>query len=426
MPACLRRTRPWLIALFLLMLLAPGCSSRAGSEATPTPGPLPPALQRLLDDVSTLRELSPPPTLNVQFVSRSQVPALVKHLLTDDDHRWFARTTTLYRLLGHLRKDQDYESVYLNFAGSDVLGLYSPVDHELWVVHDDGTSIDFEHLAPREKQTLAHEMVHALQDYHFNLNAIDRSVVNDLDLDLASTCVIEGDAVTYANLFAGRFLAAPVAGRFVLVGLPSSGADTPVSISRELYFPYQDGATWIQGVSEKHGAAGVDALLTQPPKGTAYVLHPERLDAGWQPAAVTLPDLTSALGEGWKRDSGGTFGEFELRNYLQLHIPGGTAASVAAGWDGDHYDVYVDGGQSVAAFRIQFPDAGQADDFLAAQKTFLTNAQGKSSADGLITYIQTPEGNVTATVPAAGSQVIFVIGSSRAAAQRAIEALLRA
>jgi hypothetical protein len=423
MPKRLPKTTRWL-AVFLVVLLASACSNRSQPEATATAGPLPPDLQQMLGDVATLRELSPPPTLKVQFVSRSQVAALVKRLLTDDDHGWFARTTTLYRLLGHLGKDQDYESVYLNFTGTDVLGLYSPVDHELWVVHD-GTSTDLGDLGPQEKQTLAHELVHALQDYHFNLDAIDRSVVDDLDADLTSTCVIEGDAVTYASVYADRFLSAPIAGRFVLVGFTTAAANTPASISRELYFPYQDGAAWIQGVNEKRGSAGIDALLTQLPKNTAYVLHPERLDAGWQPATVALPDLAAAIGGGWKRDSGGTFGEFELRNYLQLHIAGGTAASVAAGWDGDHYDVYVDGSQSVAAFRIQFSDAGHADDFVASQRDFLANAQGKATVDGAITYTQTPDGNVTATTQASGGQVVFVIGSSKSATQHAMEALVR-
>ncbi len=424
MPIRLRGAAPWLLAL-LLLLLTPACSIRGGSATTPTPGPLPPALQQMLDDVSKLRELPPPPTLKAQFVSRSQLPALLKRLLTDDDHRWFAQTTTLYRLLGHLRQDQDYESIYLNFASAGVVGLYSPVDHELWVVRDDGASVDFDHLPPQEKQTLAHEMVHALQDYHFDLAAITRSVANDLDLYLASTCAIEGDAVTSANLFAGQLLSTRMLGRTLLIGRPASGSDTPASITREFYFPYQDGATWIEGVRGKHGAAAVDALLTQPPKGTAYVLHPERLDAGWQPASVTLPDLAPALGDGWKRESGGTFGEFELRNYLQLHVPGGTAASVAAGWDGDHYDVYVSGNQRVATFRMQFASPGQASDFRGAQRAFLANAQGKATVEGAITYTQTADGNVTATIKASGSEVVFVIGSSKAATQRAIETLLR-
>ncbi|HEY5477658.1 MAG TPA: hypothetical protein VIK11_13195 [Tepidiformaceae bacterium] len=420
-PRTLGTARSFLI--LLVVLVAGACSSRSDSGPTPTPGPLPASLQQIMNDVSTIRELSPPPTLNVQSVSRSQVPALVKRLLTDDDHRWFARTTTLYRLLGHLRKDQDYESVYLNFSGSDVLGLYSPVGHELWVVHDDGSNFDFDHLASQEMQTLAHEMVHALQDYHFNLDAIDRSVTNDLDTDLTATCVIEGDAVTYAGIYADRFLAAPIASRLTLVSLPAA-SDAPASLTREFYFPYQDGAAWVEGVQAKHGAAGVDALLQQIPHGTAYVLHPERLDAGWQPASVSLPDLSASLGNGWARESGGTFGEFELRNYLQLHIPGGNAATVAAGWDGDHYDVYVNGSQSVAAFRLHFADTAGANSFLAAQATFLAGAQGKATRQGAITYTQTADGNVTATTAAVGSDVMFVIGSSQAAAQRAMEALV--
>ncbi len=426
-----------------LVLAFGGCSDRpAGSldgAATATsaagqqaPGaspadvaqPLPAAIDRILQDVAKIRELSPPPSLKAQLIARSELPALLERLTTDDDRRWFARTTTLYRLLGHLRKDQDYLSVYLSFGSQDVLGLYSPLDDELWVVHEDGASIDFDHLPRQEKSTLAHELVHAVQDYHFHLDELYKTVVDDLDLNLTSTAVIEGDAVTHEGIYTRQFTAIPGAGRMLLLASAATVEQVPPSIQRELFFPYTTGTDWIRSIRAKKGTAAINEMLTRPPRGTAFIFHPERLDSGWQPATVTLPDLRASLGAGWSRESGGTFGEFQVRNYLQLRLDSGEASGAAAGWAGDHYEVYTNGSESVAAFRLRFGDNQAASRFASAQQQFLKAAKATLSTEGRITLAQAPDGNVTGTAGVVGDEVLFVIGSSRVAASTALQALI--
>ncbi|KAA0237720.1 hypothetical protein EDM76_06070, partial [bacterium] len=126
-------------------------TATTGATATPTPAgtpgsELPPSLRQVLADAATARNLPPPSTLKAELVARSRLPALLESLLTDEDRRWFAQTTTLYRLLGHLRKDQDYLTVWQSFGSDSIIGLYSPIHDQLWVVHDDGATIDFDNL----------------------------------------------------------------------------------------------------------------------------------------------------------------------------------------------------------------------------------------------------------------------------------------
>jgi hypothetical protein len=200
--------------------------------------------------------------------------------------------------------------------------------------------------------------------------------------------------------------------------------DVPPSIARELLFPYTTGVDWV-AVVRQNGTDAVDAIIKDPPHGSVYVIHPELLDAGFEPADVELPDLADALGGGWERESGGQFGEFQVRNYLQLRIRSGQSATAAAGWQGDHYDVYVNGDESVAAFRLKFATDQDAQEFADAQAEWLAEGAGDpEEADG-VEYFESEDGDVTATVGPNGTEVMFVIGSTREAAEKAMQALLR-
>jgi hypothetical protein len=386
--------------------------------------PLAPGLQKALDNTALVRGLSAPPALRVELVARSKLPALLASLLTETDRRWFANTTTLYRLLGHLRADQDYLSIYQGFGSDSVLGLYSPPDDALWVVYEEGQEVNFDHLPKDMAETLAHEFVHALQDFHFKLDVSYEQTIDDLDRQLALSSLVEGDAVIHEAIYSQRFLAVPGAGRTFLLGGPPLAADVPASISRELFFPYTTGADWVRGIVKNEGAKAVDAMLAKPPAATALILHPELRTNGWQPREVVLPDLAPALGMGWKRESGGQFGEFQVRNYLQLRIRSTEAATAAAGWDGDHYDVYVNGSQSVATFRLAFKDASEAKAFVEAQDKLLLAARGEPITEGSLVVAKTGDGNVTARVVTSGNEVMFVIGSSEEVARRAVKVLL--
>lgn len=399
----------------------------AETPAGGTPEPLPEGLREVLEQVAEVRGLEPPEELKASLISRADLPGLLEDLITDDDREWFARTTTLYRLMGHFTPEQDYLTIYQSFGAEAVLGLYSPAHKQLWVVPE-GQELDFDTLPRGQKMTLAHELVHVLQDYHFNLEETYEGVMDNLDREQAWTAVVEGDAVTHEGIFSQRYLAVPVgagAGRLLLFADSPQITDVPVSIQRELIFPYTTGADWVRSVVAEEGAEAVNEMLREPLAGTAYVLHPELRTAGWEPREVKLPDMTDALGDGWERASGGSIGEFGWQNYLWMRIGAGRAGPAAAGWAGDAYEVYVMGEESVAVFRIAFNDGGEAQEFADAQQDFIAKAGAETVQDGAIQYATFRTGYVTATTAVLGDQVVVVMGSSREVAERAMEALVR-
>ena len=411
------------LGLALAVVLA-SCGGDGNQPAPPTKaapetvlsGPLPPSLVQVAKDVAQLRGLPAPDGLQMGFVPRANVPALLDRLLSDDDRAKFAQTTTLYRLLGHFRPDEDYLSIYRQLGAESAAGLYSPPDKTLWIVQQGDAPPDLNSLSREAKSTLAHELVHATQDAAFDLEALSGN--GDLDATLALTCLIEGDAVAHQGLYAAKYLASTGsgAGADLLAGFVS---DIPPSLNREFFFPYTTCADWVQSARESGGTAAINALFRNPPKSTALVLHPER-GLNWRPSAVSLPDLAHALGSGWKRESGGTLGEFQLRNYLQLRLPGLRSSIVAAGWAGDRYDVYSQGQESVAVFRVAFDDETKAAGFRAAQDDLLSAAGAKATLTGGVSVASRADGNTTARLSGSGREVIFAIGSNADVSRRAL------
>lgn len=198
---------------------------------------------------------------------------------------------------------------------------------------------------------------------------------------------------------------------------------TPVSIEREFRFPYTNGAEWVSIVRTQRGNEAIDGVLRGRRLTTAEVIHPDLYDAGFTPESVSLPDLAQVVGGDWKHESGGAFGEFQLRNYLQLELTALPATQAATGWRGDRYDVYVRGADSVAALHLRFASAEEAQQFVSAQGAFFEAAKATvTPANGRL-IAEFPDGRTTIRTNTANADMVFVIGSTRAVAELAYAAL---
>ena len=254
-----------------------------------------------------------------------------------------------------------------------IVGLYSPDHDALWIVTDTGEPLDVADLDAGQTETLVHEIIHALQDASFDLDRSYREVMWDLDRSLAWTAVVEGDAVLYSGEYRRRFLLVP-SETFVLWTAGEAWPqvrDVPASIVRELYFPYTAGASWAEWVVENLGREGLDRFLVEPPAATSTIIHRELAGGGWSPESVPIPDLAGALGGEWERTWEGQFGEFQLRNLLQLGVDGEEARRAAAGWSGDAFALYSDGTHHLAAFDLRFEAANEAGEAFLALRAML-------------------------------------------------------
>jgi uncharacterized iron-regulated protein len=186
-------------------------------------------------------------------------------------------------------------------------GYYDVKDKTLFVFDDLKGSY--------ERGVLVHEMVHALQDQHFNLTRLHQKSFAG-DEELARAALVEGDATfTMIELLKKE---QPAVARML---------DAPLEKARniERAFLYSQGARYVKALKERGGWDAVNAAYRFPPTSTAEVLHPDGV-------------ATIDLGPGQVR------GELMLLRLLVGDAATG-AAETAAGWRGDRYRT-LDGGGS--------------------------------------------------------------------------------
>jgi hypothetical protein len=383
--------------------------------------PLPDDLRRVLDEVADLRELDAPDDIEVEFITRAELPATYDSVLTDDDLEDFDQATTLYRLIGYIENDQDYRDIIDRFIAIGVAGFYVPDEDKLWVVVNDGDT-EFDQLPLLNQVTLAHEFVHAVQDRAFDLDKIRKNLGDGLDPDLAFLAIVEGDAETFSERGGAVYLAR-IGSATVAFNRPAGQFGIPEAIMREQFFPYLQGPPLVASIVDRGGTERLNDLITRPPVASSQILHPELLDdPEWSPVEVTLPDLAGTLGDGWEIDSEGTFGEFELSNYLQLFTGRGAAAGAAAGWAGDHYAVYSNGTDSAALFRIEFASEDEAQEFADAHSAAWGDS--REAQPGGYSVAEAKEGDVIAIADREGTTVTYAFGSTRDLAVEVIESAI--
>ena len=419
---------------------SPASPTTATATATATPEEAPPPpdeIREILDDVADVRGLEAPATLRALTVARRDLRDVYVDLFTAEERVRIDETTKLYRLLGYLDEDEHLWDITLSFLDA-VLGFYAPGEKTLWVVTEqDGVGLGG--LDRGERRTLAHEIVHALQDYHFDLDATFARLEDNLDAELAFIAVVEGDAVEHTDRYARSYLAAPAGGGLFFLGAVHQLPDIPPPIIRELYFPYTAGADAMRRALRERGVETLNGYLTEPPPATTLILHPELLDTGWEPERI--PDslllreqIGESLGPGWELKLTGSIGEFHLLNYLLgdapfspgwLRTPANqTAVEAAEGWVGDRYYLYGNGQATVIAARVRFNGPEDAREFAEAHRAIATGG-AKVVERGDLTIATREDGAVVVLLEPAGRDVVFAIGTSAEVALAALEPLLK-
>lgn len=275
---------------------------------------------------------------------------------------------------------------------------------------------------PKEQMDgmIFHELMHALQDQHFDLaTMIEKARKTESDDALSAVQhVIEGEAmfVMLAKQFLDRGLSPD--------RLPPNVADAMFQKIRDMdrktmtssaemietqlgpeaeeirkaiaaldgvpnYLYWMLHAPYLKGQWTVYRARAatkkwesVDALFRAPPTTTEQVLHPEKAtgDARDEPSPVPLSDVDA--GPEWKLVRRNSLGELGTRLFLEERLgpeaaPAGPAAlwpraetraeKAAAGWDGDRYAVYEGpGGELSVSWNTNWDTLEDAREFLDA------------------------------------------------------------
>lgn len=283
-----------------------------------------------------------------------------------------------YTAFGLIPDTLDLRKLLLELYGEQIIGYYDPDTKTLFVVEG----------APRGEiaTVLAHELVHALQDQHLNLDSLV-SQRGDNDRQTAAQAAFEGQAtlVMFARMLEeqlGRPLRPgdmPDLRTQLGAQLEAQNSRFPVfrgapRIIREtMLFPYLGGAGFVQALwraAESRGEAGFPAPVGPLlPVSTKQVIDPERYFLAERDDPTELRLAPPA--EGWQLIYENNLGELEVGILLKEHLGAG-AESAARGWDGDRYQLLAapGGGRTLVWYSV-WNNAPAADRFADSYRRIL-------------------------------------------------------
>jgi hypothetical protein len=352
-----RRSSRWSWAIVPLLV---ACTERTGKTSD---GPYADVVSNVVPRLEKQLGLTfkTPPKLEKK--SRADVAKFLMAQLTSAHAKeLLAGQQGAYRVLGLLPDTLDLGSLLQRLLEEQVIGYYDPATKVLYVV--DG--------APKAllDQTIAHELVHALQDQYVKVDSI-QGAVDNADRQAAAQAILEGQAVfeqLRLDPSAGPMLKMPGGWdriRDVIRdgqgGMPVF-ASAPRAVREGLLFPYLGGADFVRRFIEKRSER---ELLTDLPISTKQILN----DAAYftadksqrdTPTDVTLPAPTVG-----KVTYTNTFGEFEARLILVQHLKDeAVARRGASGIDGDRYALISTPQGDALAWASVWDSAVDAGDFL--------------------------------------------------------------
>jgi hypothetical protein len=291
-----------------------------------------------MSQITGLKLLAP---LKKSLRSREEIRAYVIKQMNEDKNpaERYADLRSA-EAFGLLPKDFDLDAFMVNVLTEQVEGLYDPKTREFYIA-------DWSPLAD-QRMVMAHELTHALEDQHFQIESWVKAARPNEDAELARDAVLEGNAmaamVDYLMLGTGRSLKdLPDFDPGALIGDLGSTPTlqkAPPFLKDVLIFPYLSGLTFSAAVMRNSGWAAVPGVFEKPPVSTQQILHPALYRAGKIPATVTLPRLEKLLGDNWSKLDENTMGEFGWKEVLKQFLDNDRAKTMAAAWDGDRYALY--------------------------------------------------------------------------------------
>src|SRR5713226_702387 len=346
-----QRIRRYLRNFVLAVICFPIPGTLTAQQAAPVPGSANPAkssdadftatADEVLEQMSEITRLKLRSPLKKTLRSRDEIRAYVIRQMDEEkkpaERYAEARSAEAF---GLIPKGFDLDTFMVELLTEQIAGLYDPKAHEFYIA-------DWIPVAD-QRMVMAHELTHALEDQHFQIEGWVKAARPNDDAELAREAVLEGSAMAAMVDFllqgTGRSLGdLPDFDPSILIGdLADSPAleKAPRFIKDALVFPYFSGLKFSAAILKPLGWSGLPGVFGKPPLSTQQILHPALYRSGKVPAPVPLPSMEKMLGSNWSKLEENTLGEFGWKEVLKQFLGEDRAKTLAVGWDGDRYAVY--------------------------------------------------------------------------------------
>lgn len=313
-------------------------------------------------------------------------------------------TSRALAMLGLFPRDFDLQECVLDLLEEQVAGLYDPEAKALFLTR--GWSL-------ARHTIISHELTHALQDQHFDLQSMPMEDETREDLANAIRCVVEGEATLIMMYYVseaklgrlgpleklmgigyGSFLEQVRRGHVSVDQLRdrtnnwmtgSKKVDSAPTVLREcLVLPYFQGLVFVHTALRRGGWGAVNSIYSDLPQSTEQVLHPKKyfVDRD-RPTVIDVPDPHSLAPKGFQLIFRSVLGELYLA-VLMRDLLGKSAPRAAwEGWDGDHFLAYhrPDEDRGFFVWATVWDSEWDAREFMAAHQRIELH-RARPAADG--------------------------------------------
>jgi hypothetical protein len=290
-----------------------------------------------------------------QLTTRTAVESYLREKFDEDeDAKRMQRSEIVLKKFGLLDRDFDLKPFLLSLLKEQIAAYYDPKSKTVNLL--DWVSMD------EQKPILAHELTHALQDQHVDLDKWSDQTPEDVstnsgddavhlakdELDTAREAVTEGQAtaVMMDNILKpmGHSLIKDPELVDVIKQQMNSAGDSPVLarapllLSESLMFPYREGLSFEQDVWMDEGqAAAFAGALDHPPTSSWEIMNPREYEKSRAPSVPFLPDIHPLVDKDYRPYDIGQVGQLDV--HILTGIFGGEAAATefTPAWDGGLY-----------------------------------------------------------------------------------------
>ncbi|HEY4047746.1 MAG TPA: hypothetical protein VGM27_12860 [Acidobacteriaceae bacterium] len=286
-----------------------------------------------------------------KLITRDEVEKYVLNKFHDDkDAKRMEREEIVLKKFGLLDRDFHLQPFLVSLLTEQIAGFYDNKTKTVnlldWVAPDE------------QKPVIAHELTHALQDQHSDLDkwepgepqVISTTVAQDNDRvasderDTARDAVLEGQAMAvyldYTLKPSGKsLLTVPDMSQDM-----GSTDDSPVMarapklLQESLLFPYREGLRFEQTLLKDKGPEyAFGGVLDQPPASSFEIMNPKAYEHERSAPVLRMPDVHGLLDANYEPYDIGVMGELDVHILAGLFGGEAAAATLTPQWNGGLY-----------------------------------------------------------------------------------------
>ena len=392
-----------------LIPTGPGSAAAARAALCDVPNPTPPggrrpegtpqtivAVEHEVEQVRGLRYTDPIPAEPLTSTQMANEIRTSFEATTPTD--LLRRRSKAWATIGVIPVGTDIEQELEAFLTAGVGGFYVPETGRLVFIGQD-------RLSPLSHIVLAHELTHAIDDQHFDLDRLDALSTSCADeAQQAALGAVEGNAQYSSQLVAQRFLTSDQLLQAAQEAAAVATPDVPPFIEQTALWPYEAGLSFITALNASGGAGAVNAAIEHFPVSTEQIMHPEKYP-GDPPVPVNVPDLGASLGSRWTDLDVSDVGEEFLNQMIALRLDQTRADEAAAGWGGWIYRAWTDGTNTAVVMQTVWDTPSDAQQFATTMSDWID--AGDQSAQ-----VQPVEGRSVRVLFASDAATLGLLGST--------------